>query len=60
MSLKRLDPEDFVISADAITSTLFTNDTVTLTSFFTSSTQTNSTAGQYYFDIYNTGSTISG
>lgn len=58
MSFKRLDPEDFVISADAISSTLWTGNVPTLSQFYTSSTQGSSTS--YYLDIYNTGSALSG
>jgi len=58
MSFKRLDPEDFVISADAITSTIWTGNVPTLSTFFTSSTQGSST--NYYLDVYNTGSALSG
>jgi len=58
MSFKRLDPEDFVISADAISSTLWTGNVPTLSTFFTSSTQGSSTS--YYLDVYNTGSALSG
>ena len=34
MSFKRLDPEDFLVSSDSITSTLWTNFQPTLTTFF--------------------------
>ena len=60
MSFKRLDPEDFVISADAISSTLWSTNSPALTTFFTSSTQYTSTSGNYYLDVYQTASTISG
>jgi hypothetical protein len=56
MAFKRFDPEDFVVSSDSITSTLFSNGSPTLTSFFTSSTQVASSAGNYYLSIYNTSS----
>ena len=36
-----------------VTSPLWTNSTSSLTSFFTSSTQTASVQGQYYYDVYN-------
>lgn len=41
MSYIPLNAEDFVVSADSITSTLWSNNSSTLTSFFTSSTTTN-------------------
>lgn len=53
MAYKRLDPEDLVISSDSISSTVWSNNTPTLTSFFTSSTQVASNAGQFYYEVYN-------
>jgi hypothetical protein len=60
MSFKRLDPEDFILSADSITAPLWSTNTPLLTTFFTSSIQENSTSGLYYLSVYQTGSTISG
>jgi hypothetical protein len=59
MSFKRLDPEDFLVSSDSIVNTLWSTDTPTLTSFFTSSIQIASSAGNYYYSVYQTGSTLS-
>jgi hypothetical protein len=59
MSFKRLDPEDFLVSSDSIINTLWSTDTPTLTTFFTSSIQVGSTAGTYYYSVYQTGSTLS-
>jgi hypothetical protein len=56
MSFKRLDPEDFLVSSDSIINTLWSTDTPTLTTFFTSSIQVGSTAGTYYYSVYQTGS----
>ena len=56
MSFKRFDPEDFVVSSDSITSTLWSSGTPTLSTFFTSSIQEQSSAGKYYLSIYNTSS----
>jgi hypothetical protein len=56
MSFKRFDPEDFVVSSDSITSTLWSNGTPTLSTFFTNSIQEASSAGNYYLSIYNTSS----
>lgn len=58
MSFKRLDPEDFLISSDSITSTLFSDYLTTLTNFWTSSAQEASTAGSYYLSVYQTSSTL--
>lgn len=59
MSFKRLDPEDFLVSSDSITSTMWSTGVPTLTTFFTSSTQIGSSAGTYYYSVYQTGSTLS-
>jgi hypothetical protein len=59
MSFKRLDPEDFLVSSDSIVNTLWSTDTPTLTTFFTSSIQIGSSAGIYYYSVYQTGSTLS-
>jgi len=56
MSFKRLDTEDFVVSSDSITSTLWSTGTPTLTSFYTSSTQYAGSSGDYYLSIYQTSS----
>jgi hypothetical protein len=56
MSFKRLDPEDFLVSSDSIVNTLWSTDTPTLTTFFTSSVQVASTAGTYYYSVYQTSS----
>ena len=56
MAFKRFDPEDFVVSSDSITSTLWSNGTPTLSTFVTTSTQENSSAGTYYLSVYNTSS----
>ena len=57
MSFKRLETDDFVISNDSITSTLWSNNVPTLTTFFTNSIQDASSAGTYYLSIFNTSST---
>jgi len=56
MSFKRLDPQDFLVSSDSIVNTLWSTDTPTLTTFVTSSTQVASSAGIYYYSVYQTGS----
>ena len=58
MAFKRFDPEDFVISTDSITSTLWSTGAPTLTSFFTSSTQEAGSSGNYYLSVYQTSSTL--
>ena len=58
MSFKRLEPEDFLISADSITAGAWTGNVPNLSSFFTSSVQVSSTSGNYYLNIFQTGSTL--
>ena len=52
MSFKTLTSEDFLISTDTVSATLWTGGAPTLTTFFTSSTQEASSAGDYYLNIY--------
>jgi hypothetical protein len=47
MAFKRLDPEDFVVSADSITAPAWTNNVATLTALYTSSVQEASSNGNY-------------
>ena len=56
MAFKRFDPEDFVVSSDSITSTLWSTGTPTLTSFYTSSIQLAGSSGNYYLSIYDSSS----
>ncbi len=60
MSFKRLDAEDFVVSADAVQSTAWSTDSPTLSSFFTSSVQMAGSSGDYYVSVYQTASTAGG
>lgn len=56
MSFKRFDAEDFVVSSDSITSTLWSTDSPTLTTFFTNSVQEAGSSGNYYLSVYQTSS----
>jgi len=58
MSLKSLEPEDFVVSSDSITSTLWSNGSPTLTEFHTSSVQSAGSSGDYYLSVYQTSSAL--
>jgi len=58
MAFKRFDPEDFVVSSDSITSTLWSTGAPTLTDFFTSSVQAAGSSGNYYLSVYQTASTL--
>ena len=51
-AFQTLDPRDLVISTNNVTDTVWENHQPTLTSFFTSSVQTQSTTGQFYYNIY--------
>jgi hypothetical protein len=57
MSFKRFDAEDFVVSSDAITSTLWSTAAPTLTEFYTSSIQEAGSSGNFYLSVYQTSST---
>ncbi len=58
MSFKRFDTEDLVVSSEPVSAPVWSTDAPVLTTFFTSSTQENSTSGKYYLDVYQTGSEI--
>jgi hypothetical protein len=59
MAFKRFDPEDFVVSSDSITSTLWSTGAPTLTEFYTSSVQAAGSSGNYYLSVYQTASILS-
>jgi len=59
MSFNRLEADDFVISADSISATLWSNGTQTLSTFFTSSAQVGGSSGDFYVNIYDTATTES-
>ena len=52
MSFKRLDPEDISISAESVVTPLWSTNSKTLTTFFTSTNQVAS-SGNYYYRVYN-------
>jgi hypothetical protein len=56
MGFKRFDPEDFLVSADAVSSTVWSGNSPELTAFYYSIAQFQ-TAGDYYLSIYQTAST---
>jgi len=53
MSFKRLDPEDFLVSADSITAGAWTNNASTLATYHKNSSQAASDSGRYYVSVYN-------
>jgi hypothetical protein len=59
MAFKRFDPEDFVVSSDSITSTMWSTGNPTLTEFYTSSVQAAGSSGNYYLSVYQTASNLS-
>ena len=52
MGFKRLEAEDFLVSADAVSSTVWTGNSPTLSTFFTSSAQVGDRSGDYYYAVY--------
>lgn len=53
MGLKRLDAEDFLVSAERVSQTVWSGNIPTLSTFHTSSTQkSNSVSGDYYLSVY--------
>ena len=59
MSYKKFDQEDVIVSADAVSSTVWSTDAYELSTFFTSSTQEAGTSGKYYLNVFQTGSALS-
>lgn len=59
MSFKRLEADDFVVSTDSISSTLFSTNSPSLPSVFTSSAQVGGSSGTYYVNVYNSATTES-
>jgi len=60
MGFKRLDAQDFVVSADAVQSTAWSTGTPTLSTFFTSPTQLAGSSGDYYVSVFQSDSTAAG
>jgi len=58
MSFSKINPEDLVISADSVASTLWSTSAPGLGKFFTSSLYNNTTA--FFLDVYQTASGLSG
>ncbi len=54
MAFKRLEPEDFIVSSDSVTSTVWSNNSPSLNTYFSSSVQTEGTSGPYYLSVYQT------
>tara|TARA_B110000977_G_C11088964_1_gene495956 strand:+ start:5242 stop:6267 length:1026 start_codon:yes stop_codon:yes gene_type:complete len=52
MGFKRLDAEDFLVSADAVTSTVWTGNSPGLSNFYYSTAQSGDRSGDYYLAVY--------
>ena len=59
MSFTRLTADDFVVSADSISSTLWTDGSPALSTIFTSSAQAAGSSGDFYLNSYQTAATES-
>jgi hypothetical protein len=60
MGFKRLDAQDFVVSADAVQSTAWSTGAPTLTTFFTSPAQLAGSSGDYYASVFQSDTTVAG
>ena len=60
MAFTRLDTDDFVVSADSISATLWSGGQPSLSTFFTSSTQAAGSSGLYYLNVYQEDATSDG
>lgn len=58
MSFKRFEADDLVVSAEPVSAPVWSTGNPSLTTFFTSSTQVNSTSGNYFYNVYQTGSSL--
>lgn len=56
MSFKRLDTEDISISAESIVAPAWSNQSTTLTSFYTNPSQIGTGTGNFYYEVYQTAS----
>ena len=53
MAFKRLDPEDFIVSVDTISSPLWSGNSNVLSTFHSSSAQKLNNSGEYYLSVFN-------
>jgi hypothetical protein len=52
MGFKRLEPDDFIVSAEGITGTVWTNNVPTLNNIYLNSVQTLSNVGDFFYTVY--------
>lgn len=57
MSFKRFDTEDILVSSETISAPCWSDNTSSLATFYTSTSQRNSTSGDFYTDVYHLAST---
>jgi hypothetical protein len=60
MSFSKITPDDLVISSDSITAPIWTGGNPVQTVFYTSSADESATLGNFYTNVYQTGSSLSG
>jgi hypothetical protein len=60
MGFKRFDPQDFVVSADTVTSTVWSGFQPSLNTFYSSSVQKEGVSGPYYLNVFQTSSDSDG
>ncbi len=56
MAFKRLEAEDFVVSSDSVTSTVWSSNSPSLNTYHTSSVKKEGASGPFYLSVYKTGS----
>ena len=52
MGFKRLESEDFLVSADTVTATVWSGNRPRLSEFYYSTTQEGDRSGDYYLSVY--------
>ena len=58
MSFKRFEADDLVVSADPVSAPVWSTGVPALNTFYTSSGQANGTSGNYYVNVFQTGSNL--
>ena len=53
---RKLQPSDLVLSNDSVAAAIWSENSPTLTAFYTSSTQVSSSTSEFYFEVYQTAS----
>ena len=58
MAFNRLEPSDFVVSTNTVSSTVWSQFSPSLNSYFSSSVQKEGVSGPYYLNVYQTASNV--